>query len=100
MMIHVMKIWSQGSGFGGFSSGNINLFSGNIFGERSLVDANEWDLHVKMVYGWRSSLHRYCLWWSGSGDDDPKQCFFFLHTHNFIITCHVSLRLANVVIGS
>jgi hypothetical protein len=26
--------------------------------------------------------------------------FFFLHTQNFIITCHISLKLANVVIGS
>jgi hypothetical protein len=36
------------------------LLYGNIFGERPLVDDSEWDLHVKVVCGCKSSLHRYC----------------------------------------
>jgi hypothetical protein len=82
---NMMKIWSQVSGLRGLSSGNVKLFSGNIFGERPLVDANEWDLHVKVVCGCRSSLHRYCLWWSGSGGDDTKQWYFlYTHTHTYL----------------
>jgi hypothetical protein len=69
----------------GFSSGNINFFSGNIYGERSLVDASEWDLHITVVCGCRPSLHRYCLWRCNSDDGGTKTMIFF-HTHFY---CHL-----------
>jgi hypothetical protein len=55
-----MKFRSQGSGIGGFSSGNMKLVSGTIFGERPLVDARERDLHVGVFCVWRFRLHQYC----------------------------------------
>jgi hypothetical protein len=101
-----MKIWSHDSGLGRFSSGSIKRFSENIFGERTLVDASEWDLHVKVACGCRSSLHRYCCGGVVAAMTTQNNGISFTHTHThththtFIITCHVSLRLVNVVVGS
>jgi hypothetical protein len=56
MMTDLMKIFClRDLDLEGFSSGNIKLFSRNIYGERLLVDASEWDLHIKVVCGCRSS---------------------------------------------
>jgi hypothetical protein len=94
-----MKIWSQGSGLGRFSSESIKLFSGNIFVEKPSVDASEWNLHVKVCVC-RSSLHSTFYGGVVAVMATQNNVISFTHTHTFVITCHVSLRLANVVTGT
>jgi hypothetical protein len=43
-----------------FSSGNMQLVSGTIFGERPLVDASERDLHVEVFCVCKFRPVQYC----------------------------------------